>query len=142
MAANIKTEKLLDYIRANGGVEEVRLGKSANYVSPKTKAEVATSWLRTINLGVVKSDELSKRLDAARVGCQHVLVVTQQADGSLIANAFVSSTTAVTTALGSVYAELKEQKKTAQAERATTDATSGLNTAIAQAAEQVMPQAA
>lgn len=132
----IEAEKLPDFIRNNGGVEEVRLGKSANYVSPKTKAEVAANWLTDINLAVMKSDKLSGMLDAARVGSQHVLIVTQQADGSLIANAFVSSQSAVTTALGSFYSAHKAQKQENQAAADTTKSDVNLTTAINQAAEQ------
>ena len=136
LIAQVQIDALPDYIRENGGVEELRLAKSASYVSPKDKAEVATNWLTDINLAVVKSDKLSGMLDGARVGSQHVLIVTQQADGSLIANAFVSSQSAVTTALGSFYSAHKAQKQEGQAAADTAKSDVNLTTAINQAAEQ------
>ena len=136
LIAKVQIDAVPDYIRENGGVEELRLAKSPSYVSPKDKAEVATNWLTDINLAVVKSDKLSGMLDGARVGSQHVLIVTQQADGSLIANAFVSSQSAVTTALGSFYSAHKAQKQEGQAAADTAKSDVNLTTAINQAAEQ------
>jgi len=136
LIAKVQIDALPDYIRQNGGVEELRLAKSPSYVSPKAKAEVATNWLTDINLAVVKSEKLTGMLDAARVGSQHVLIVTQQADGSLIANAFVSSQSAVTTALGSFYSAHKIQQQVAQMAADTTKSDVNLTTAINQAAEQ------
>ena len=134
-SADIKAEKLPDYIRDNGGVEELRLGKSPSYVSPKAKAEVATGWLSDANLAVVKSDALAKQLDAANVDSQHVLIVTQKADGSLIANAFVSNQSVVTSALAAYYAANKTSKQVEKSAADTAKSDAGLSEAINQAAK-------
>ena len=114
----------------------MRLAKSPNYVSPKAKAQVATNWLSDVNLAVVKSDALSIKLDGANVGSQHVLIVTQQADGTLIANAFVSSQSVITSALASVYSANKSQKAAEKATADTSKTDTDLSGAINQAAQK------
>ena len=141
-AAKVIAEDLPAYIRDNGGVEEVRLAKSPSYVSPKGKAEVAANWLADVNLATVKSDALSVKLDAANIGSKHVLVVTQQADGSLTANAFISSQSVVTSALSAFYSEHKQQAKTAEAVAEVAKVSGDLTDAIKVAAEQAAQQAA
>ena len=136
-AAKIEAEKLPDYIRENGGVEEVRLAKSGNYVSPKAKAEVATSWLADANLAVIKSEALADQFDAAKVDSQHVLIVTQKADGSLIANAFVSNQSAVTSALAAYYAANKAGKQAEKSAADTAKSDDVLSDAIDQAAKTI-----
>ena len=136
LVADISVDDLPEYIRSNGGVEEVRLAKSPNYVSPKAKAQVATNWLSDVNLAVVKSDALSIKLDGANVGSQHVLIVTQQADGTLIANAFVSSQSVITSALASVYSANKSQKAAEKATADTSKTDTDLSGAINQAAQK------
>ena len=133
-ALDIKANDLPSYIRENGGVEEVRLAKSLNYVSPKQKAQTASTWLDKANLAVINSKTLADQLDAAKVGCQHVLIVTHQADGSLIANAIVSNQTVVTSALAAYYSANKLNVENSKVVTNVTNSQEKLTASINQAA--------
>jgi len=112
-ASKITAEDLPDFIRRNGGVEEVRLAKSENVLSPKQKADKAVNWISDYNYGAIKNEEITSKLDAAKVGTQHVIVVTQHSDGSLVANAFVSSQSVVNSALAAFYSSEKVKRNNA-----------------------------
>ncbi len=104
----ITADKLADWIEQRGGVQEVRLSRSATYVSPKAKAEQAKSTLGSLpNLAVAK-DKLAELADADYVGCECVLLAEQQADGSFHIKALTRSGTAVNAALTALYGEQKK----------------------------------
>jgi hypothetical protein len=104
----ITADKLADWIEQRGGVQEVRLSRSATYVSPKAKAEQAKSTLGSLpNLAVAK-DKLAELADADYVGCECVLLAKQQADGSFHIKALTRSGTAVNAALTALYGEQKK----------------------------------
>ena len=124
-----------EYISRNGGVEEMRLSKSKNYVPPKQKAALASNYLAASNLATVKTDALDVKLDAAKVGTQHVLIVTQHSDGSLVANALVSSQSVVTSALAAVYSANKSQMDNSATVMQTVSADTSLSNAINTAAQ-------
>jgi hypothetical protein len=105
--AKIAVDKIPLYIRENGGVEELRLAKSPNAKSPKQKAEDAKSTVDKSVLAKLNVDALSEKLDPAKVGTRHVLIVTQGADGALNINAVVSATSAVNAALAAYYTQNK-----------------------------------
>lgn len=96
---------LINYITKAGGVEELRLAKNPNAKTVKTKAETATSWLAEYNLASVSSDQLTAQSDAANVGSQHVLLVTQCADGSFNVHGIISNQGVVDAALAAFYAK-------------------------------------
>lgn len=102
----ITADKLAGWIEERGGVQEVKLSRSATYVSPKAKAAQAKSTLPSIsNLAVVASEALSQRADAEFLGEQCVLLAEQQADGSFHIKALTRSGTAVNAALTALYGE-------------------------------------
>jgi len=101
----ITADKLADWIEQRGGVQEVRLSRSATYVSPKAKAAKAKSTLSALpNLAIAK-DKLAELADADFVGCECVLLAEQQADGSFHIKALTRSGTAVNAALTALYSE-------------------------------------
>jgi hypothetical protein len=103
--AGITAEKLASWIEECGGVQEVKLSRSATYVSPKAKAEQAKSTLSALpNLAVVK-DKLAELADADFVGDECVLLAEQQADGSFHIKALTRSGTAIKAALTALYSE-------------------------------------
>lgn len=103
------------FIRDNGGVEEIRLAKSPNAMTPKQKAQVAASTVVVNDLGVFSSPALSAMLDAGKIGTNTVLIGTWQADGCVVMRAVVESDTALNAALASYYsatkAEIERQSK-------------------------------
>ncbi len=100
----VQPSKLADWIEERGGIQEVRLSKSATYVSPKSKAEMARDKLAAMpNLAVVKSAELTLQADADFVGEECLLLAEQQADGSFCVKHVVRNNAALTAALTSLY---------------------------------------
>ena len=82
--------QLAQWIEHNGGIQEIRLGHSATYVSPTQKAEIAKGMVGNLpTLAVVKSAELSLQADPEHMGEDCVLLATQQADGSFIVKAIL-----------------------------------------------------
>ena len=109
LAKNISTMDIAAYIRDNGGVEEIRLAKSSTGKSPKEKAQATATVVDGNDLGTVGSAALSAMLDSGKVGSNTVLIGTWQANGTVVVRAVVESDTALTAALASHYASVKEQ---------------------------------
>jgi hypothetical protein len=104
----ITADKLADWIEQRGGVQEVRLSRSASYVSPQAKAEQAKSTLSSLpNLAIAK-DKLAQLADAEFLGCECVLLAEQHEDGSFHIKALTRSGTAVKAALTALYGEQKK----------------------------------
>lgn len=104
-AANVQPNKLADWIDERGGIQEIKLSRSASYVSPKQKAEVAKGKLGDMpNLAEVK-EKLVRFADADFIGMECVLLAEQQADGTFHIKALTRSATAVNAALAALYAE-------------------------------------
>lgn len=105
-AANVSPSNLAAWIEEKGGIQAVKLERSATYVSPKQKAEKAQQTLAdSTALAVVKSDALTLLADGDFVGDECLLIAEQQADGSFLVKALSRNSTALTAALGSVYAQ-------------------------------------
>jgi len=120
LAEKVKVDDLPTYFRQRGGVEEVRRARAANVLTARQKAEKATDWLDDKELAVVHSETISQMLDSGKVGMQHVLLVTQQADGSLIANAFISNDGVVNAAKAAFYSAEKSSREQSEANAAPT----------------------
>lgn len=100
---------LADWIEQRGGIQEVRLSKSATYISPKIKAEMMQKHISTMpTLGKVRSKQLSELGDSNHVGEECVLIAEEQADGSFAIKSIVRSATALNAALLSMYSENAE----------------------------------
>jgi hypothetical protein len=111
-AANVLPNKLAEWIEERGGIQEIKLARSATYVSPKQKAETAAKTLTdSTALATVKTEALTLLADGDFVGEDCVLLAEQQADGSFAIKALTRNSTALTAALSAVYSE---QKKAAE----------------------------
>lgn len=128
-AAGIKPDDLPQYIRDNGGVEEVRLAKS-NAMKPAEKVAKAANFVAAKDLAVVQTPAVTALLDTAKVDEFVVLVAQQGADGTLTIKAVVSSTTVVNAALASVYSQNRKVMKTKSTEQAVTTDADALDAAI------------
>lgn len=116
LAEKIAVEAVPAYIRDKGGVEEIRLAKSPNAMTPKQKAAAAVSAVNADSMGVFASKELGETFDAGKIGAAVVLIGTWQPDGSVIVRTVVQNDTAVNAALASYYSSHKEavQKQAVQ----------------------------
>ena len=106
-----------DFVRAAGGIEEVRAAasKKGAGLSPKEKAAVATAAVTARSTAVIVNDPIfCADLDAAKVSQFHVLVAEQLADSTLAIKAIVSYATVVTAALNAYYSANKEALQTAK----------------------------
>lgn len=132
----IAVSELLDYITKAGGVEELRLKKNPDAKTVKSKAETATSWLAEYNLASVRSDQLIAESDAANVGSQHVLLVSQCADGSFNVHGILSNQGVVDATLAAFYAKHNKARQKSSATTEISQAVAATNDLIAQAAAQ------
>ena len=114
-AAGVTPADLPAFIRAKGGVEEVRLAKG-NALSTADKAVKAVDYVASNSLAVVQTADIAARLDTAKVDEFVVLVAQQGANGALTVRAVVSSKTVVDAALASVYSANSKGIKSASAE--------------------------
>lgn len=123
LSKQIAVEAVPDFIRSQGGVEEIRLAKSPNAMSPKQKAAVAADAVKAESMGVFASKGLGEVFDAGKTESAVVLIGTWQADGSVIVRSVVQSDTAVNAALASYYSSNKDAvQKQAQQQEAANDA--------------------
>ena len=99
---------LAQWIEERGGLQSIRLSKSATFVSPKIRVETAKQSFDALPvLAVVKNEALSLLADAEFVGTDCVLLGQQQADGSFVVRALLRSGGAVTAAYAALYAKNK-----------------------------------
>ena len=111
LARKISVIEIPDFIRSEGGVEEIRLAKSPNAMTAKLKAQAGAEAVQISNLGVFASNALGSKLDAGNIGKTVVLICTWQADGSVIVRSVVQSDTAVNAALACHYSANKDAIK-------------------------------
>ena len=132
-----KAVDLPTYIRNKGGIEEVRrAGKknSGTSLTVEQKASKAKVWISADDFGSYRNDALTRDLDGTKVGNQHLLIVTQQADGSLKVNGLISTAGVVQSALAAYYSLRKDAHAADAIERATTDQVIAREAAISAAA--------
>lgn len=122
LAKQIAVEAVPEFIRSQGGVEEIRLAKSPNAMTPKQKAAAAADAVKADSMGVFASKGLDEVFDAGKTDSAVVLIGTWQADGSVIVRSVVQSDTAVNAALASYYSSNKDAvQKQAQQQEAAND---------------------
>jgi hypothetical protein len=104
----VPADGLAKFIADAGGVEELRLAKSPNFVPTAVKVEKAKAAIADKALAAIDGAALAQNLDAANVGAQYVLVASMQADGTLAVNAVLRSDTALKAALAAYYSTHKD----------------------------------
>jgi len=128
----ILATNLAAWIEERGGVQEITLARSATYVSPSEKAEVAKNNLKGKSpICFAKSELLSHLADADKLGEPCVLLAEQQADGSFGIYAVLRQGGLVKSAFAAMYAVGKEIADKAKAE---VDAANDADGAIAKSA--------
>ena len=137
LAKGLSADQIPSFIRDNGGVEEIRLHKAANAMTPKQKAEQARAAVAANNFGLFESKKLQEMVqaDVGKRGKQVVLIGTFDDDGKVVVNAAIESDGVLNAALASYYGgnkdavqEFAAQQKVQQRNQATGDA---INDALA-----------
>jgi hypothetical protein len=106
-----------EWVEKRGGVQEISLSRSATYIKPADKAEIAKNNLKgKTPIGFAKSELLSQSADAQYLGDMCVLLAEQQADGSFGVYAVLRQDGLVKSAFASLYAVGKELTEKAKAE--------------------------
>ena len=107
----VPAAKLAVFIYEAGGVEELRLGKPGNAMSPADKAEQVKEAIKAKNIGVFDAAAVSDQLDHAAVGNMRILIATQDASAKFTVNAVISSASALNAALVAYYSANKDSLK-------------------------------
>jgi len=114
---NVAYANLPAWIEERGGIQEIRLSRSATFVSPAQKASVGKSFFEAKpDLGTVQSEWLSVEADPSFIGQACVLLAEQQADGSFHVRAVIRNQTALKAAYAALYAKQKDAQARAEAE--------------------------
>lgn len=109
--SNIEATQLTQWIEDCGGIQEIKLSRSATFISPSAKASIAkTDYNNLPVLAIAKSDALSLLADAGYVGEDCVLIAEQQADGGFAIRALVRKEGAVNAAFTALYGDIKSQQ--------------------------------
>ena len=117
MKENVSVTRFSEWVEERGGVQEISLGKSATYIKPADKAEMAKNNLKgKTPIGYAQSELLSHLADADHLGDMCVLLAEQQADGSFGVYAVLRQDGLVNSAFTSLYAVGKELEAKARAE--------------------------
>lgn len=114
---NVSALDLPNWIENKGGVQEIKLGHSISYISPKSKADIGKNILNgKIVLGYAKSELLSHIADAEFMGTTCVLLADQLPNGSFEIKAVVRSTGAINAAYMALYSQQSDSNAAAKKE--------------------------
>ena len=117
MKENVSVTRFSEWVEERGGVQEISLGKSATYIKPADKAEIAKNNLKgKTPVGYAKSELLSQLADADFMGQPCVLLAEQQADGGFGIYAVLRQGGLVTSAFAAMYTVGQEVTARALAE--------------------------
>jgi hypothetical protein len=141
LAKKISAVDLPQFIRAQGGVEEIRLAKAPNAMTAKQKAAKAAEAVQTENMGVFASESLGSKLDAGNIGKSVVLIGTWQADGSVIVRSVVENDSAVNAALACHFSANKSEVKEAATQKQAANDEQVKQDAISQAVQAAVVNA-
>ena len=115
--SNIEPTQLAQWIEDCGGIQEIKLSRSATFVSPTAKASIAKNDFDNLPvLAIAKSEQLSQLADAGFVGENCVLIAEQMAHGGFAIRALVRKEGAVNAAFTALYGDIKSQQVAAKKE--------------------------
>ena len=113
----VSADDLIDFIEANGGVEQIRLG-GTKPLSIKNRAEQVKEEVLSADLGMISFDDKVFAGDPDWTDKQVVIVATYSSTGEFQANAVIRDDSAVNAALAAYCSKQKDQaRKDAAAER-------------------------
>jgi hypothetical protein len=106
---SVGVSNFAEWVEEKGGIQEIRLGHSATFISPKVKAESAKEIVQGRSfLGYAKSELLSMEADPDFIGSACVLLAEQQADGSFGIRTVLRNSGLVNAAFVALYSKQKE----------------------------------
>jgi len=115
--SKVEPTQLAQWIEDGGGIQEIKLSRSATFVSPTAKASIAKTDFENLPvLAIAKSEQLSQLADAGFVGEDCVLIAEQLADGGFAIRALVRKEGAVNAAFTALYSDIKAQQVAAKKE--------------------------
>jgi hypothetical protein len=115
--SKVEATQLAQWIEDNNGIQEIKLARSATFISPTGKASIAKADFENLPvLAIAKSEQLSQLADAGFVGEDCVLIAEQLADGGFAIRALVRKEGAVNAAFTALYGDIKSQEIAAQKE--------------------------
>ena len=130
--SKVEATQLAQWIEDGGGIQEIKLARSATFISPTGKASIAKADFEKLPvLAIAKSEQLSLLADAGYVGEDCVLIAEQLADGGFAIRALVRKEGAVNAAFTALYGDIKGQEVAAKKEA---DAANDADGAIAKQA--------
>lgn len=129
LAEHKKASEIVNFIKENGGVQEIKLARG-NALTAKEKAKAVQTFLANKNLAEVTSVKIAESVDASKVGQQVVFVATQKANGKFVINAVTESTGALNSALAACYATNKAKVTNKKAEQKVANKQAAINKAI------------
>ena len=115
--SKVEATQLAQWIEDDGGIQEIKLARSATFISPTGKASIAKADFENLPvLAIAKSEQLSQLADAGYVGEDCVLIAEQLADGGFAIRALVRKEGAVNAAFTALYGDIKSQEIAAKKE--------------------------
>jgi hypothetical protein len=115
--SKVEATQLAQWIEDNHGIQEIKLARSATFISPTAKASIAKADFENLPvLAIAKSEQLSQLADAGFVGEDCVLIAQQLADGGFAIRALVRKEGAVNAAFTALYGDIKSQEVAAKKE--------------------------
>lgn len=106
---SVSVSNFAEWVEEKGGIQEIRLGHSATFISPKEKADTARETVQGRNfLGYAKSELLSIEADPDFIGSSCVLLAEQQADGSFGIRTVLRNSGLVNAAFVALYSKQKD----------------------------------
>jgi hypothetical protein len=122
---------LASWIEEKKGIQEIKLGRSATFISPKNKVDMGKEIFEgKVVIGNAKSELLSHLADAQFMSNACVLLAEQMPNGSFDIKALVRNDSAINAAYHALYQQQKEAIERAKAEvDAANDADGAVNKA-------------
>lgn len=109
--------RLAAWIEERGGIQEIRLSRSATFISPAKKVSIGKEYFEEKpDLGVVQSDWLSAEAGAKHMNEACVLLAKQQPSGAFTVHAVLRSPTVVKAAFSALYSKQRDALAQAKAE--------------------------
>ena len=115
--SSVESTQLAQWIEDCGGIQEIKLSRSATFVSPTAKASIAKSDFANLPvLAIAKSEQLTLLADAGFLGEECVFIAEQLAGGSFAIRALVRKEGAINAAFTALYSDIKSQRISAETE--------------------------
>jgi hypothetical protein len=130
----LKADAIAEFVRTQGGVEQVRLAKGPSALTAKQKAQAAAQKSAE-TIATVRSETLSRVLAVNNVNKHAVLLTVQQPDGSFAVKSLIYSDGAVNAALAAFYKNLQDMQANEDAVAAVTDSDQRKADAVAAAVQ-------